>query len=170
MQTFLPYADFAKSAKCLDNRRLGKERVETWQIYNTLKQGEYKECFNCNGLGYIYKEVILCGKCKGTGKIKTAWYNHPITQMWKGFELALLNYGRIICLEWKKRGYKDSMYWKFLRELLFYGVEEIKYPSWLGNEKFHASMRSNLLRKNKEWYSQFGWKEKENLPYYWIKK
>jgi len=28
MQTFLPYPDFAKSAKVLDYRRLGKQRLE----------------------------------------------------------------------------------------------------------------------------------------------
>ena len=32
MQTFLPYADFAQSAKALDPKRLGKQRVETIQI------------------------------------------------------------------------------------------------------------------------------------------
>ena len=43
MNTFLPYPSFTKSAKCLDYRRLDKQRIEAWQIYNTLKQGEYKE-------------------------------------------------------------------------------------------------------------------------------
>jgi len=32
MQTFLPYADFSKSAKSLDYRRLGKQRVECLQL------------------------------------------------------------------------------------------------------------------------------------------
>ena len=32
MQTFLPYPDFTESAKCLDRQRLGKQRVEAWQI------------------------------------------------------------------------------------------------------------------------------------------
>lgn len=32
MQTFLPYADFQKSACCLDMRRLGKQRVEALQL------------------------------------------------------------------------------------------------------------------------------------------
>lgn len=32
MQTFLPYADFIESAKVLDNRRLGKQRVEAYQL------------------------------------------------------------------------------------------------------------------------------------------
>lgn len=36
MQTFLPYPDFIASAKSLDYRRLGKQRVEAWQIYLTL--------------------------------------------------------------------------------------------------------------------------------------
>jgi len=36
MQTFLPYASFAKSAACLDNRRLGKQRVEAMQILKIL--------------------------------------------------------------------------------------------------------------------------------------
>lgn len=39
MQTFLPYANFTKSAQCLDYRRLGKQRVEVWQIYNTIVKG-----------------------------------------------------------------------------------------------------------------------------------
>ena len=32
MQTFLPYPDFVKSAKVLDYRRLGKQRVECLQL------------------------------------------------------------------------------------------------------------------------------------------
>lgn len=32
MQTFLPYADFVETAKVLDYRRLGKQRVEAYQI------------------------------------------------------------------------------------------------------------------------------------------
>lgn len=39
MQTFLPYPDFKQSARALDNRRLGKQRVECLQILNTLYYG-----------------------------------------------------------------------------------------------------------------------------------
>lgn len=39
MQTFLPYADFARSAKVLDYRRLGKQRVETLQLLKALSTG-----------------------------------------------------------------------------------------------------------------------------------
>ena len=34
MQTFLPYPDFQKSAKCLDRARLGKQRVECLTLLN----------------------------------------------------------------------------------------------------------------------------------------
>lgn len=39
MQTFLAFPDFHKSAACLDMKRLGKQRVETLQILQTLAHG-----------------------------------------------------------------------------------------------------------------------------------
>lgn len=39
MQTFLPYPNFVASAMCLDNKRLGKQRVEGRQIQNALQSG-----------------------------------------------------------------------------------------------------------------------------------
>lgn len=39
VQTFLPYPDFTETAKCLDFRRLGKQRVEALQILRTIAFG-----------------------------------------------------------------------------------------------------------------------------------
>lgn len=86
MQTFLPYADFDQSAKILDNKRLGKQRVEVKQIYRAL-----------------------LGETKG-------WRNHPATVMWRGYEKALLNYGIAICREWQRRGFEDSLMTEFMAE------------------------------------------------------
>jgi hypothetical protein len=135
MQTFLPYADFKKSAEVLDMKRLGKQRIEAWQIYQSLTQVNY------------------------------GWKNHPIVKMWKGYEAALLFYGKIICIEWISRGYKDTMLPRFEQHLK---KKTIVIPKWLGNEQFHSSHRSNLLRKDKTYYSQFNWKEPNNMPYVWI--
>lgn len=135
MQTFLPYESFTESAKCLDYRRLGKQRVEAYQILRALT-----------------------GESKG-------WTNHPATKMWKGFEYALAEYGFDICGEWRQRGYKDTLMPKFYA--FFADAPDYTYPLWLGNEQFHASHRSNLLRKNKEFYSKYGWTEPDNLPYVW---
>lgn len=171
MQTFLPYPDFKKSAQCLDYRRLGKQRVEAWQIYQALKQGPYKEC---DGLNHKrFSSITTCPKCKGARKIKTPWYNHPIVQMWKGYEDALLIYGLSMCDEWRNRGYRDTMKERFVKELIRHKNNryQLRYPEWLISDSMRvcASHRSNLLRKDKKYYSKFKWREKDNLPYVWIK-
>jgi hypothetical protein len=84
MQTFLPYESFLESAKVLDRQRLGKQRVETYQILRTL-----------------------------TG-VSSGWQNHPAVKMWRGYDQALADYGATICIEWLGRGYKDSLLDKFI--------------------------------------------------------
>jgi hypothetical protein len=79
MQTFLPSRSFAISAIALDKARLGKQRVEAYQILRALE-----------------------GKSKG-------WTNHPATKMWRGYERALRNYLRAMIEEWISRGYKNTM-------------------------------------------------------------
>ncbi|HXK33391.1 MAG TPA: pyrimidine dimer DNA glycosylase/endonuclease V, partial [Dehalococcoidia bacterium] len=37
MRTPLPYPDLVVSARCLDDRRLGKQRVEAMQVLNALR-------------------------------------------------------------------------------------------------------------------------------------
>jgi len=136
MMTFLPYSDFIKTAKCLDYRRLGKQRVEARQILN-----------------------ILLGRTQSR-----AWIHHPAVLMWEGYENALKEYYNSVLMEWIQRGYKNTMQYETIN--VFY---PIAYPSFIGNEKFHASHRSNLLRKDKKYYRKFNWKEPDNLPYVWIK-
>lgn len=149
MQTFLPYESFVKTAKCLDKKRLGKQRVEAYQILKVL---------------------LGIGKRNKNGKL--AWENHPAVKMWKGHEFLLVSYIMIICTEWKRRGCNDTVLEKTL-ELINKLPKEFKakysqqIPIWYYNKDFHASHRSNLLRKDIEYYSQFGWNEPNNLPYYW---
>jgi len=133
MQTFLPYPDFEESIRCLDYRRLGKQRVEAKQILNILLE-----------------RTIIKG-----------WRNHPAVLMWKHYEESLKLYMNTCIKEWIKQGYRNTME---LEE-----VSYIEYPYWLGNEEFHASHRSNLLRKDNKYYSQFNWKEPADLEYIWPK-
>ena len=149
MQTFLPYPDFKKSAQCLDNKRLGKQRVEVLQLLQTFLP-DYN---------------------------KKGWLNHPARLMWKNNLPSLLFYGLTICEEWIKRGFKDTCVEKMKN--IFYkiypyigsftlGLFMHQKPNWLTKE-FCASHRSNLLRKNPDWYGQFGWTESNDLPYIWPK-
>ena len=80
--------------------------------------------------------------------------------MWKGHVSALELYMNHCIQEWIKRGYKNTM--QFAKT-----QHSIVYPTWFGNDQFHSSHRSNLLRKYSEWYSQFGWKEDTSQPYFW---
>lgn len=79
MQTFLPHADFEQTAGCLDDRRLGKQRVEAMQILNVLE-----------------------GRSRG-------WRNHPAVRMWRGYEDALRLYMNACIREWVRRGRTNNM-------------------------------------------------------------
>ena len=135
MQTFLPYPDFTASAQALDYRRLGKQRVEAYQILR-----------------------VLDGLTKG-------WRNHPAVLMWAGYEPSLAEYGRVVCVVLRGRGYKDTLLPKF---------EEISdsnvLPPWLGDTRLHLSHQSNLLRKDFEFYSSKFPEVPDNLPYHWVTK
>jgi len=88
MQTFVPEGiDFKLTAIKLDYRRLGKQRVEAWQILNTLT-----------------------GESQG-------WRNHPAVKMWQGYDVALAMYGLSMCREWIARGYKDTMFDRFIKHI-----------------------------------------------------
>ena len=156
MQTFLPYPSFRNSAACLDTKRLGKQRVETKQLLLSLG--------------------VPVGQHQPK---KTSWANHPAAKIWRGYEIHLAEYGEVVCQVWQSRGYKDSLLDQFVaaREHLLSTDSPCKQsqavwlfggmPPWLGSHEFHASHRSNLLRKNAEWYGRFGWAEPDDLPYVW---
>jgi len=165
MQTFLPYPDFARSAQVLDNKRLGKQRVECLQILKTLaKQPQY--CPTCySEFPFDYAHWLRCSQQgKHVMLKKTPWYNHPAVKMWRGYEQALVIYGLIVCNEWRNRNFKDTCEAKIKA---FEKFEVVFDPPWLGNADFHASHRSNLLRKDPVWYSKFGWTEPPTLEYVW---
>lgn len=129
MQTFLPYADFAKSASVLDDLRLGNQRGECVAILSAL-----------------------CGLNR---------LQHSAVEMWRGYQYALSNYALCICAEWQDRGFHDLTH----ERLEFY--PDAPLPWWLGMPELHASHRSNLLRKDHGWYSQWKWTEPPTLRYVW---
>jgi len=137
MQTFLPYSDFKQSAKVLDMRRLGKQRVEGYQILCCLLEIS-----------------------------STRWKNHPAVKMWKGYEGALASYVCIVCTEWIERGYKDTVRQKVCDIVTQHKLSDIRKPSWLGHASFHRAHQSNLMRKLPEHYSKHFFIV-DTLPYIW---
>ena len=74
-----------------------------------------------------------------------------------------------MCLEWRKRGYEDNLLPEFLEVVERHqpAGAALRYPPWMRDWSIMTSHRSNLLRKNKDWYSQFGWLVRPDLPYKW---
>jgi hypothetical protein len=81
--------------------------------------------------------------------------------MWEGYQTALKMYYNCILSEWIQRGYKNTMEFFEIAE----GVMET--PPFIGNKCFHDSHKSNLLRKDPEYYKQFHWNVPNNLTYIW---
>lgn len=163
MQTFLPSSDLRQSVEFLDDKRLGKQRVETKQILLALG--------------------VSVGQHDGSKP--SQWKNHPAVKMWKGYEAALALYGYFCCREWKRRGFKDvleSQFTEVLNKLtgrntvltnsgtdhgnFIGGDPKILSPWWLGFPALHRSHRANLVRKEPEYYSVY-FTERNHVPYYW---
>jgi hypothetical protein len=150
LNTFLPYPSFAHSVAVLDRERLGKQRIECRQILTALRHAQQ-------------------GRQMG-------WSNHPATKMWAGHDSALAVYMTFCIREWVARGYNNTMVAPYDADWRLAPGEDYKLlakgalaplPGWLGDEKFHASHRANLLRKAPEYYGQFGWTDDPAQEYSW---
>lgn len=165
MQTFL-VGSISYTSQSLDNKRLGKQRVEALQILNALEKGPKICCVCRESINYQGRNDCACPTNDGPhNPLKTPWYNHPATRMWKNYKGLLARYGLAMCDEWMKRGFKDNCKHKFIKYLETYSSES--YPAWMG-DKLYLSHKSNLIRKNASHYRPiFGFDIPNNLPYHW---
>ena len=144
MQTFLPFPDLAESAAVLDDRRLGKQRVETLQVLRALALPDY------------------------------GWQRHPAVLMWTGALPGLVAYGRAMVDAWTGRGYADStlgLITEFAPEVV--GLDQTDLlargwlPEWWGDDAVHRSHRSALVRKDPEHYGPLFEDADPDEPYVW---
>jgi hypothetical protein len=146
MQTFItrydpnPIVAFHVTAAQLDWRRLGKQRVEAYQIIRAL-----------------------------TGE-SNGWINHPCTKMWRGHLRLLGAYLDTMIDEWERRGYVNTMrrhytgldtypeqWWMMNQHML---------PKWYTPEFVHRH-QSNLIRKDPTHYGYMFPNVPDDLPYLW---
>jgi hypothetical protein len=148
MQTFLPYPGFADSARVLDARRLGKQRVETIQVLRALTVPDY------------------------------GWRHHPAAKMWAGYEEAVVRYGLEICAVWCATGRTDTCASTLRTDLTSgTGLTTIRteaeltaagdVPPWLGDPAVHRSHQSALVRKDPDHYRPLFPDVPDDLPYVW---
>ena len=143
MQTFLPYPQFCRSAQVLDDRRLGKQRVEALQILRALHIDDY------------------------------GWRYHPAVAMWRGLACALVSYGEAVVAEWVSRGYRDQVGPKLAEFCPQAGPSQEalaargRVPPWLGWGAFHRSHQSALVRRYPGHYRRHFPDVPDDLPYVW---
>jgi hypothetical protein len=148
MQTFLPYPDFLSSARVLDQKRLGKQRVETIQVLRGLTVADY------------------------------GWRHHPAVLMWRGYEEALVRYGLAMCEIWTATGRADTCADTLVTDLrTAKGITAVRsqeqlarivgLPPWLGDPDLHRSHQSALIRKDPEHYRPIFGDVPDDLPYVW---
>ncbi len=125
MQTFHPHVSHEQTAKVLDYRRLGKQRVECKQIL-----------------------MALLGETK-------AWANHPVTKRWAGYERELCRYAIVICEVWRSKGYQDSLlpYFQGMLDTTLAGYSDA-FPPWL-SFGFSQSHKALLYKKDPEHYARW---------------
>lgn len=147
MQTFTPYADFEASARALDLKRLGKQRVEVIQMVRALTVPGY------------------------------AWAAHPAVLMWQGYEEALGRYGLAMCEVWCERGFGDTCAATINADLAKVGIYPIRgydelaaadiLPPWLFDPEVRRSHQSSLVRKNPDVYRPLFPDVPDDLGYVW---
>jgi hypothetical protein len=134
MQTFLPYPAMRDSLDALDNKRLNKQILETYQILN-----------------------VLSGQSKSG-----AWRNHPAVLMWEGAEAELWRYGMTAIKLADMRGIKTENNLANMNALAkkvgaSWGTDE---PAWRRNpetlKRVNATHKANLYRKDSHYYAEFG--------------
>jgi hypothetical protein len=148
MQTFLPYRSFEESARALDAKRLGKQRVETIQVLRALTVPGY------------------------------GWRRHPAAAMWAGYEEAVVRYGLDVCAVWCETGRGDTCATTLATDLrtatdltTVRTQQELdsagELPRWLGDPAVHESHQSALVRKDPAHYRPLFPDVPDDLPYVW---
>jgi hypothetical protein len=152
MQTFLPYKDFDQCAETLDNKRLNKQILESYQI---LK--------------------VLSGQ-----STSGAWRNHPAVLMWKNAEKSLLTYTRAMIKEASLRGIKTDKNEANIEALKavsghLWGTDKPVWSKASHVNRVNITHRANLYRKDYIYYAEFykDTQSEDNKPccdkclYYW---
>jgi hypothetical protein len=137
MQTFLPYADFETTARTLDQRRLGKQRVETLQIMTTL----------ITGRGWTHHPAV---KMWEGFEFALMDYQTAICREWVD-SFAFQD----TCLD---------KTWAIFTEIKNVKSD---YPWWLGSNDIHRGYQSNLIRKDPVFYGRKFPEVPDDLPYVW---
>lgn len=133
MQTFLPHPAMRDSLDALDNKRLNKQVLETYQI---LK--------------------VLSGQSPSN-----AWRNHPAVLMWEGAEDELWRYGMTAIAMADMRNIKTENNLANFKSLAKISAThwQNNEPAWRKNptivKRVNTTHQANLYRKDPIYYEHY---------------
>lgn len=140
LQTWLPLPSFKDSLQTLRTAELSLQRYHILEVLEYFHQPE---------------ETQLPADYDDHGDLD----GHPLTTMWKGYELQLIEYGMQTCEEWAmRRGKQDPFYDKLSNHLQWASDSDdanMSKPNWFGDVDFHLSHQAALLRINRKHYSSY---------------
>ena len=145
MQTFLPYSDFAESARVLNHKRLGKQRVESIQVVRALTREQH---------GWRHHPAVWRGYEEALGR-----YGLTMARTWTelGFADTCAATLRADLSEAGVRGIRSQA------DLAAAGA----LPPWLGDKSLHRSHESALVRKDPAFYRPLFPGVPDDLEYVW---
>jgi hypothetical protein len=142
---FIIKPDLLETAKILDDKRLGKQRVEAKQLIDILEE--------LDATGIITKK---------------GWVKHPALKSWIGYTNHLKVYFNIIVREWIRRGFNNTMLLYQIDESPYNVVpcffngrtayydnskfNQYSFPFWVSFPPFYMSHQASLCRKNPKHY------------------
>lgn len=133
MQTFItstaddPQRAIVETFDMLDQSRLGKQRVEAYQILLAFEE-----------------------HTKKSPTKYTHWLSSPAVRMWEGHLPALTVYGAINCMRWRKLGHDDTLLGQFqLRRRVYLAndPDAVVWPWWFGHPAMVRTHQAKLYYK-----------------------
>lgn len=125
-----------------------------------LISSDFHECARILDNKRLWKQVLEADGLIRIIKGERQGYRfHKITKMWWNYLDALIYYRNCVLFEWLGRRLNDKP------DLIFNKPEIM--PPWIYDERVLSSHRAALLYKNYNHYSQFGWKERAIIQYFW---
>ena len=163
MKTFVPFSGstpeegILRSLLCLDDKRLGKQRVETYQIWKMVR-----------GLPFDNTKR----PANHASLQPMAWSRHPAVAQWMGYADALALYLLVSLRLWGGRlspntgrpysnegmqGNVDRWRIEFTEKEPGVRVTfaNTAFPPWWGDVRIHDSDKAILYRKDKNYYAAF---------------
>lgn len=181
VNTFLVDSDYSKSAEQLDSKRLGKQRVEAYQILNLIENIRILSVLSgitqISDFQIFVKQIkkwytnqsfvyILSDKYDPSSKLIKSIEKKPIVDAeQRVIKLGFCNHPAVEM--WY--GYEDALKeyidahireWinrGYKNTMRIYGVKTKEHPIWCGWSKIHENHKGALLlkeldRKEKPWY------------------